>query len=50
MGGFANAVATTLWAVLLGDKSRADVDPPQGRTPNGFVLRRTGGYSVWSFI
>ncbi len=29
---------------LPGVKSSAEVDRPQVRTPDGFVLRRTGGY------
>ena len=38
-------VAAALWAVSLSDYS-AEVDRPQVRTPDGFVLRRTGGYNV----
>jgi hypothetical protein len=39
-------VATALWAVSPWMKSSADPDRPQVRTPDGFVLRRTGGYNT----
>ena len=35
-----------LWAVLFGVKSRTKPNRPQVRTPDGFVLRRTGGYNI----
>jgi len=28
-------------------KTSAEMDRPQVRTPDGFVLRRTGGYNVF---
>ena len=40
------AVATALWAVSVGVKSNAEANRPQVRTPDGFVLRRTGGYNI----
>jgi len=40
-------VATALRAVLLGVKSSAAANRPQVRTPDGFVLRRTSGYSIF---
>jgi hypothetical protein len=40
------AVATALWAVFLCVETSVEVDRPQVRTRDGFVLRRTGGYNI----
>src|SRR5256885_15286352 len=38
-------LATAPWAVSW-IKISDEIDQPQVRTPDGFVLRRTGGYSI----
>jgi hypothetical protein len=43
-------VATALWAVFPSVKSSAEVDRPQVRTSDGFVLRRTGGYNICEIV
>ena len=41
------AVATALWTLCLVWERASKWDRPQVRTPDGFVLRRTGGYTIY---
>ena len=41
-----SAVATGLLGPLPCVGESVEVDRPQVRTPDGFVLRRTGGYNI----